>query len=451
MKLNKQCMIATICFFLGAIFMAVTFPVKAVAAGDCNDPIPLISGDTVEGNTIAAENNTSGSCAVGDAGELVYKFDAADGDDVSIKLEAEFDAYFYIRKGNCASGFEISCEFASSDWHFYENIEADTYYLFVDGYAGGDGEVRGGFSLIYLNQEIPENNPPIADTGEDLSKLTHNEVQLDGSESTDPDGGPIVCWEWSIVWDEENGTAPAVFGASISNSDTQNPVFNTGDYPGEYTLSLVVTDNRGAESEPDFVTITVTDAELEGDHADADGIPDSEEMGPDGTDQNFDGNDDSIPDWKQYNVSSFHSHDNTGYVTMDSGGGTYLSDIFTSDGTVAGGFPSENSFPFHFFGFTINVEPGSVTAFMLFLPEGTVIDSYFKFGPTPDNPDPHWYEFLYDGETGAEIDGTRIIVMHFVDGKRGDDDLTANGKIVDIGGPSISSGSGGCFISAIKK
>ncbi len=88
---------------------------------------------------------------------------------------------------------------------------------------------------------------------------------------------------------------------------------------------------------------------------------------------------------------------------------------------------------------------------MLFLPEGTVIDSYFKFGPTPDNPDPHWYEFLYDGETGAEIDGTRIIVMHFVDGKRGDDDLTANGKIVDIGGPSISSGSGGCFISAIKK
>lgn len=39
------------------------------------------------------------------------------------------------------------------------------------------------------------------------------------------------------------------------------------------------------------------------------------------------------------------------------------------------------------------------------LPTGEAPVSYYKFGPTPDNMAPHWYEFLYDGETGAEISG----------------------------------------------
>ena len=44
----------------------------------------------------------------------------------------------------------------------------------------------------------------------------------------------------------------------------------------------------------------------------------------------------------------------------------------------------------------------------------------------------HWYEFLYDGQTGAVIVGNTI-TLDFVDGHRGDDDLTANGMIVDEG------------------
>lgn len=60
--------------------------------------------------------------------------------------------------------------------------------------------------------------------------------------------------------------------------------------------------------------------------------------------------------------------------------------------------------------------------------------TYRKYGPTPDNPTPHWYDFMYDGTTGAEINGNQAI-LHFVDGQRGDDDLTANGVIVDPSGP----------------
>ena len=41
---------------------------------------------------------------------------------------------------------------------------------------------------------------------------------------------------------------------------------------------------------------------------------------------------------------------------------------------------------------------------------------------------------MFDGTTGAEIFADRIL-LHFVDGQRGDDDLVANGEVLDWGGP----------------
>ena len=41
---------------------------------------------------------------------------------------------------------------------------------------------------------------------------------------------------------------------------------------------------------------------------------------------------------------------------------------------------------------------------------------------TPDNITPHWYEFMYDNQTGAIINGNTI-TLHFVDGLRGDDSI----------------------------
>ncbi|MEO8496547.1 MAG: dockerin type I domain-containing protein, partial [Planctomycetota bacterium] len=52
------------------------------------------------------------------------------------------------------------------------------------------------------------------------------------------------------------------------------------------------------------------------------------------------------------------------------------------------------------------------------------------------NATPHWYPFLYNGTTGANILSDRI-ELYFVDGGRGDGDATANGVIVDPGAPVI--------------
>lgn len=90
------------------------------------------------------------------------------------------------------------------------------------------------------------------------------------------------------------------------------------------------------------------------------------------------------------------------------------------------------------------VDPGQAVTIEMTFPDGAVPDTYYKYGPTPDDPEDHWYEFLYDGTTGAVIDGN-VITLHLVDGDRGDDDLTANGTINDPGGPAyfVDPASGG--------
>ena len=57
---------------------------------------------------------------------------------------------------------------------------------------------------------------------------------------------------------------------------------------------------------------------------------------------------------------------------------------------------------------------------------------------------------MFDGFTGAEILSDRVI-LHFIDGERGDGDLVPNGVIVEPGGPAFLSDepievSGGCAL-----
>ncbi|TXT26915.1 MAG: outer membrane adhesin-like protein [Planctomycetota bacterium] len=80
-----------------------------------------------------------------------------------------------------------------------------------------------------------------------------------------------------------------------------------------------------------------------------------------------------------------------------------------------------------------NITPGSAVDLILDLSSSSDVPVGFrKFGPTPDNSTPHSYDFTFDSTTGAQLGG-KIIGLHFVDGARGDADLTANGMIVDPG------------------
>lgn len=171
---------------------------------------------------------------------------------------------------------------------------------------------------------------------------------------------------------------------------------------------------------------------------DGDGIPDQDEMGPGGDDPTFDGNGDGIPDIVQDNVASTATSAGGGYVTVASGDGTTLGAVEASPSPSPGDQPA-GAFPFGFFDFTVgSVASGGCTTVTLYLPLDPTITSYYKYGPEPGDPSDHWYEFMHDGTTGAEIFHETVqtrIVLHLCDGLRGDDDLIANGIIDDIGGP----------------
>lgn len=171
---------------------------------------------------------------------------------------------------------------------------------------------------------------------------------------------------------------------------------------------------------------------------DMDGISDAREKGPYGNDSNFDGNSDGIPDYQQANVASFLTYNGENYVTLAIPPGMELSQIKVTDNPSPSDTPADAEFPWGFFDFSIDgLDIGDSLTVTLILHNASSINKYYKYGPTPDNVDPHWYDFTYDGETGARINGN-IITLHFVDGQRGDEDLTANGSIKEPGGPAIS-------------
>ncbi|MCK9276051.1 MAG: choice-of-anchor D domain-containing protein [Syntrophales bacterium] len=201
---------------------------------------------------------------------------------------------------------------------------------------------------------------------------------------------------------------------------------------------------------------------------DNDGVPDDAEQGPDGTDPTYDGNGDGIPDSQQACVVSGYCCNENYYITMA------VAPPQKFDYAAAVGLPQTNpppsnlQFPYGLLDFIVSgvsiVNYHEVTTVTLFLdPEGPVPNTYWKYGPEAGNCEPHWYEFLYNGYRGAQIEGHKI-TLHFVDCMCGDDVLgIRDGRIVDQGGPALApsdftpssqiedggGGGGGCFISAI--
>lgn len=140
-------------------------------------------------------------------------------------------------------------------------------------------------------------------------------------------------------------------------------------------------------------------------------------------------------------TTSYTAAINTGVITASfTGGGAgcgYSTSNFipVSGGAgspPAGTAPAGVSFPQGLFDFATNgCDAGSTITMVItypqVLPPGTV---YWKYGPTPTDHSYHWYQLP------ATIVGNTV-TFSITDGGLGDDDLTANGIIVDQGGPGV--------------
>jgi hypothetical protein len=117
------------------------------------------------------------------------------------------------------------------------------------------------FELVVTNEDGVESEPdsvtvfvkpvllPIADAGPDQEVNSSQQVQLDGSNSTDPKGSSLTYF-----WNQTSG--PEV---SLSEQSSSNPTFTAPEVNEQMdlTVQLTVTNEEGLTSEPDEVTITV--------------------------------------------------------------------------------------------------------------------------------------------------------------------------------------------------
>jgi len=89
---------------------------------------------------------------------------------------------------------------------------------------------------------------PVADAGPSQSVIEGDTVLLDGSASSDTNGDALAfSWQFSLV--------PEGSMAELIDADSVNPSF-VADVPGEYSVSLVVSDGI-VPSEPASITVTV--------------------------------------------------------------------------------------------------------------------------------------------------------------------------------------------------
>jgi hypothetical protein len=94
------------------------------------------------------------------------------------------------------------------------------------------------------------NQLPIANAGSDVEVITGNLVVLDGSKSSDPEGGSIT-YSWVMV-SKPDGSSSTLLSANNKKPSLQ------ADKAGKYVIRLVVSDGKN-NSAPDEVVITAVD------------------------------------------------------------------------------------------------------------------------------------------------------------------------------------------------
>ena len=264
-------------------------------------------------------------------------------------------------------------------------------------------------------------------------RVVEGRIDVFSSPSCDPSGngeGEVFLGPLIIPSPERDHVVPPKieFRGSV-------PARNASAGPMPHAITAVWTSSSGNSSE--FSACKVLELDSDGDTI-SDQI---EDRGPNGGDCDRNG----VPDRMQRAVTALPNAIDGRYLCgILLGGIPVISTVSTPavelkpDGvlTPLGVLEATIELGGQGLGSNLFVQAGGEATLTLTIPEGIQVDSYYNFGPTPQDTEPHWYEFLFDGETGAEIFADRII-LHFVDGQRGDHDLTENGRITTLGGPVV--------------
>jgi hypothetical protein len=128
----------------------------------------------------------------------------------------------------------------------------------------------------------------------------------------------------------------------------------------------------------------------------------------------------------------------TGTAWFDADPGTLVDLTPVNEAALPVAGKPDLTFPQGFFSFNITgLAPGQEVMVTITYPENIPVGAeYWKYGPngSTSNPQPErWYQIPLEDD-----DGDTILTLFLQDGGAGDDDGTANGMIIDQGGPGVS-------------
>ena len=248
-------------------------------------------------------------------------------------------------------------------------------------------------------------------------------------------------------------------GIQIAQNDTCTVLISLNStLPGTSTATLTI-----ASNDPVNQTINISISGF-GD-TDSDGIIGSIELASPNA---GDGNNDGITDDLQSNVATLIAT-NSNYITFISENSLILDsetafvDIVLID-SIPDNKPDNAKFDYGLYSYSITLPVGDGVNVGILLPANENPTSFYKYGSTTDDASLHWYDFSYEETTGTGAKfigkvtiqsptGTdasiqrNLVLVSYIDGQRGDDDLQINGSILNTtSGISISntsdSGSG---------
>jgi len=246
----------------------------------------------------------------------------------------------------------------------------------------------------------------------------------------------------TVVVDVTYTDVTATGSGTDYDSAPDQVTFAAGDATDK-TVTVAIADDSTAEGTETFTASLSTSTGLGGrpvdlsdtgtgtisDDLDADGVEDGVEALAGGG--SGDGNQDGIPDSEQPHVTSLPNAADGQYVTIVTLEGSQPRDVRSVE---APPLPEELADIDPMLGcldFEVHqLAPDGTATVELIVPNVDAPNTLYKFGPTADDPVPHWYEFQWNGTVGAERVG-EVIVVHYKDGELGDNDLTVDGKIVD--------------------
>lgn len=201
-----------------------------------NDIVATSRVDRTASNAAASSSFSSGTtAATTDPTELVY---AAFG--------------FGVRTFTPGSGFTASAQVATTVGSADRALNSEWQYVAITGPQTATATASSSVTYagaIVTYKASSANQAPTANAGPDQAVTISSTVTLDGTGSSDPDG-TIASYAWTQI----SGTS-----VTLSSASASQPTFTAPSSPATLVFGLTVTDNLGATSTQDTVTISVQD------------------------------------------------------------------------------------------------------------------------------------------------------------------------------------------------